>query len=236
MKNIYKIAIHGVLILAAVILISYTGLDIRFSSLFYDKAFDPPWPFFDARVFHVIYHYGTYIPVALGVSSAVCLILGFFVSSLKKYRRRFIFAVLLFVIAPGFIVQTLKGNWGRPRPGEILEFGGKYQYRTPFEPEFGAFKHKKNDRRSFPSGHSATGFYMLVIFFIYRRHGTFWLGVFYGIMMGLTRIVQGAHFLSDIVTSFFVVYICGAILSLLILRSENEKKSLDNGSSGQGFS
>ncbi|HBH49073.1 MAG TPA: PAP2 family protein, partial [Bacteroidales bacterium] len=41
-------------------------------------------------------------------------------------RRWALMMILTIVLGPGLLVNaTFKDNWGRPRPNEIVEFGGK---------------------------------------------------------------------------------------------------------------
>jgi membrane-associated PAP2 superfamily phosphatase len=66
------------------------------------------------------------------------------------------------------------------------------------------------------------GFYWLAPFFIFRRHDPAWarfflaFGICFGLLMGLTRMVQGSHFPSDVLWSFGFVYLTGWVLERLL--------------------
>ena len=62
---------------------------------------------------------------------------------------------------------------------------------------------------SFSSGHAAAAFSLLGFALLAKRRRNFWitLALSYGAFVGVARMAAGGHFLSDVVTSFFIVYI-----------------------------
>jgi len=203
------------------------GLDLKISSLMYNSSANFNWIYSDGLVWKFMYRYGNILPNICGIGSAVILLLCIttkiktdFSLRSKEAKRKQLFMILLFLIAPGLIVQTLKVTWGRPRPVEVKQFGGPYNFISPSEPNF-ALAGSKNSGNSFPSGHAANAFYMIFPYYVVKRRsralilGSF--GLAYGILMAMTRIVQGAHFLSDVVTSAFIVYITAEVLKVLLL-------------------
>jgi membrane-associated PAP2 superfamily phosphatase len=83
----------------------------------------------------------------------------------------------------------------------------------------------KNDGNSFPSGHASIGFYLLVLYFILNKKKSFlFLGLAYGGIMALGRMVQGGHFLSDVLTSWFIVYITAEMLYVTLGISKTKYK------------
>ena len=127
-----------------------------------------------------------------------------------------LFVVALLALGPGLLVNTVfKDHWGRPRPADIVQFGGTETYRSfwhPGSPEQG---------RSFPSGHAAVGFFLMAPFFVLRRKAPGWArrallaGILYGLTMGLGRMIQGGHFLTDVIWSGCMVYFSGLFLYYL---------------------
>ncbi len=73
--------------------------------------------------------------------------------------------------------------------------------------------------RSFPSGHASVAFYLASPWFLLRstrrRAARLWLGagLAYGGLVSLTRMVQGAHFLSDVLWSWGIVHLLGLLLA-----------------------
>ena len=115
-------------------------------------------------------------------------------------RRVGLFLLASLALGPGLLVNTiLKDSWGRPRPSTILQFGGSDYYTAPF-----ALSAQCDHNCSFPSGHAALAFW-LVSFALLAPPA--WRGravaaaVGFGAIVGLSRIAQGGHFLSDIVAS-----------------------------------
>ncbi|MFH1222978.1 MAG: phosphatase PAP2 family protein [Pseudomonadota bacterium] len=216
-----KRILYITLIFAAIMgTISFLGIDMKFSSLFYHKGINPEWIFSNNVLWQFFYKKGEYLPNLCGVTAGFIFILGLLWRPLKRFRIKTAFVVFLLLIAPTLIVQTLKITWGRPRPVETTTFGGKYEFREFYNPNPKLFWSKK-DGNSFPSGHAAIGFYMIFVSYLIRRRWVFGLGALYGVLMGMGRVIQGAHFLSDIVTSFFIVYITAEILDMLILHKEH---------------
>lgn len=76
--------------------------------------------------------------------------------------------------------------------------------------------------KSFPSGHASMGFYMFSPYFVLRRSsrpgsiGFLVLGLGYGALMGLARMIQGGHFASDVVWAGGFIYLSGLLLSVLL--------------------
>jgi len=127
-----------------------------------------------------------------------------------------LYILLVVAIAPGLIVNTtLKENWGRPRPQQVKEFGGKLDF-TP------AFIISKQDGYSFSSGHTAAAFSLIGFALLAHKRRRFWLilSITYGISVSLARMVAGGHFLSDVVTSFFIVWIFTHIFYKLVFKED----------------
>ncbi|MCX6111977.1 MAG: phosphatase PAP2 family protein [Proteobacteria bacterium] len=210
------------ILIFTLILISFLGLDIKIAHLFYIHGAAVEWPYSQNRIWLFFYNYGAVLPDLIGATAIVLLIVSFFAKGLKPWRKKLIFAVLLIAIAPGLITQTLKTTWGRPRPIEITEFGGKYNFRTPFHPDFSMIGNT-NDGNSFPSGHAAIGFYILVLYYIFNKRKRFLLaGLAYGGVMAFGRMAQGAHFFSDVLTSWFIVYITAEALSKILVINKDQ--------------
>lgn len=215
-----KIGLILVIYLLLMLAVIFSGFDFLIPRLLYNPALVPPWPNFDAPLWNFLYHYGPVLPLGIGILSLI----GIFFKKLKNYRRYFIFIVLTIIIGPGIIVQSFKNTWGRPRPGEIVEFGGPYQYHTVFNPNFKLIGNP-DDGKSFPSGHSSIGFSLIVFYFIFKNknkkiaYSSLFFSIFFGCIMGTTRMIQGGHFVSDVMTSFFIVYFVCEVLNFIILKN-----------------
>ena len=156
--------------------------------------------------------------ILLAIGALVVFCAGFIYSSLKKYRRQSVFLILLLAVGPGLLVNViLKDHLGRPRPQELVEFGGKQHFVQFWQPG------PAGKNSSFPCGHASIAFFLMAPWFIYRRRRRslalcfLWLGLSFGLLVGVTRIMQGGHFLSDVLWAGGLVYITGELLSWLCL-------------------
>jgi len=147
----------------------------------------------------------------------------FFYNKVKKKNllnidtRVIVYIVLVLGIAPGLIVNaTLKEHWGRARPVQIKEFGGDKTF-TP------AFILSDQKGHSFSSGHTSAAFAFVGFALLTTKRRKFWmtLAVTYGILVSFARLIAGGHFLSDIVTSFFIVWIVTHILYKIIFKKDS---------------
>ena len=214
-------------------------IDISLQKLLYS---DGEWVFKNHVFWVYLYDYGP--APALIISSAALLfwLVSFFTGFQKINRRVFAFVALLMVFGPGLLVNAIfKEYWGRPRPREIVEFGGQRAFVPPLvkgefvssrkyekmlESSQGAVEWDilrnlyriKGKYNSFPNGHASVGFFMMFPYFLYRYRkrglAMVWLvgGSCYGILMGIGRMAQGGHFASDFIWSGAMVYLVGLAL------------------------
>lgn len=117
--------------------------------------------------------------------------------------KKVAYILLVLAIGPGLIVNlTFKDHWGRPRPGQIKQFGGTEHFQP-------AFVISDQKGASFSCGHNSGAFFLLALALLATKRRRFWLTLvyIYGILISFDRIAEGGHFFSDTVVSFFVVYI-----------------------------
>ncbi len=197
------------------LLIEKFGLDMKISNYFYSEENG----FFlkNKGLVLFLYHYGPIPALGISISSLILYLLGIFISKFRPYKKQALFLVLVMIIGPGILVNAIfKDHWGRPRPKQVEEFGGKLSYRRVWHPG------NAQGGRSFPSGHASMGFYFLSFYYLFRKSskklawGFFALGIFAGFSIGLARIIQGAHFFSDVLWSGLFVYITCEILSPIL--------------------
>ena len=115
-----------------------------------------------------------------------------------------IFFIWIALVINNLIIINLilKNLWGRARPNEVLQFGGKEDF-TPW------FKIADNcsSNCSFVSGDSSVGFALVVLYFVTNNKYYMYLAVFFGIIFGVVRIAEGGHFFSDVLFSGVIVFV-----------------------------
>ena len=112
----------------------------------------------------------------------------------KVVRKRAAVVLLSLLLGPGLIVNTiLKDHWGRPRPYQVMRDGKVFS--PVYESHWG-----NSSNNSFPSGHGSIGFFVGVPLLARgrRKAGTI-LSLGFGSLIGLVRVLQGGHYLSDVV-------------------------------------
>jgi lipid A 4'-phosphatase len=192
-----------------------TDLDVAIQKKFFVQG--EGWVYKNLLPWRFLYDYGTLPAIVLAAVSLLAFIGSFRIRKIAPYRRVFVFFVVLMVIGPGLIVNTIfKGHWGRPRPRHIEVFGGSEPFLYVWQ------KGKTGEGRSFPSGHASMGFFLFAPYFILRKRAKNWsvifltIGLSAGIIIGLARMVQGGHFASDVIWSGGFVYLCGIGLYYLL--------------------
>jgi len=216
LQRIFQLLFVVVGLLLATLLIYLTDGDKELAKMMYGS--NNLWPGINQFPWNILYDRAP-IPgfFIVGLALLIC-ITGFFSIHLKTWRREAVFFLLLMAIGPGLIVNVcFKDNLGRARPREIVECGGSHQYTEIWE------KGTTGANSSFPSGHASVAFYTLAPWFIFRDKkivlagGFLASGIFFGSAVGLARMLQGGHFLSDVLWAGGIVYLVGGISALFLL-------------------
>lgn len=130
----------------------------------------------------------------------------------RGVRRHLLFLLLVLVLGPGLLVnEVVKRESGRARPITVEQFGGAARFTPPF-----LFTDQCRSNCSFVSGHAALGFYFLALAWVFRDRRWLWFGLALGALVGAGRIVQGAHFLSDVVFSLAFVYLSAMVVGRVV--------------------
>ena len=195
----------------ATLFLRTSDLELDVQRLFYSET-RGRWPWKNHALPHSLYTYGTYPAALVGLVSFFALVASFAWKRARAWRAEAAFYLLVLALGPGLIVNTVfKQNWGRPRPHYTEEFGGERVYVPALT--------KGEKGASFPSGHSSMGFFMFTPYFRWRhtrkrRAWTFLaLGLGMGASIGLARMVQGMHYLSDVVWSCGIVALVASLFA-----------------------
>lgn len=212
-RRINELFIVAGLLIGVTVLIWITDGDRSLAALFYEAS--AGWYGVDSMVCSLVYHLAPWPAICLITAALAVLIAGIKKVTLRSLRIHALFILLLLIIGPGLVVNVwLKDNHGRARPREVVEFGGTHEFKQFWE---GGDTGKNS---SFPSGHASIAFALFAPWFILRdRHPTMArnaliAGVCWGTIVGLVRIAQGGHFLSDVIWAGGLVYLIGGTLAL----------------------
>ncbi|HUZ73664.1 MAG TPA: phosphatase PAP2 family protein [Stellaceae bacterium] len=185
-------------------LVLLPAIDLAASRLFYtpaDRFFASGWlPF---RIAHALPPYLMTAAIIAAVAILVAAWRGRPIRGLD--HRAGLFLLVALAVGPGLIVNTLfKDHWGRARPAQIVAFGGDKRFTPAFVPS-----DQCGTNCSFPSGDPAVGYYFVAAGFLaapQRRRRLVAGALTLGAVIGVARIAQGAHFLSDVIASGFIIF------------------------------
>jgi len=133
-------------------------------------------------------------------------------------RRGFTFLFAAIALGPGiFVNAVLKELWGRARPQDVIELGGERLFTPPF-----VITDQCATNCSFVSGDVAIAFsavaFALLLQGAQRQKALKW-AIGFGLLIGLTRMAQGKHFLSDVFfAGIFTIIITGLCHAVIIER------------------
>jgi membrane-associated phospholipid phosphatase len=200
------------LLAAALLIVAVLGvwpqLDLEVSASMFDPA-SGRFPAAADPALKVLREVFRFLPHLVFWPAVILLAAASVRPSLRLPRRALIFLVATFALGPGLIVNgVVKNAWDRPRPYDIVEFGGRAAFQPWWRPGKGWF-----DNRSFVSGEASSSAWMLAPAALVPPP---WRGMAvaaaaaYAVATAALRVVFGAHFLSDVVL--------GALVSLIVVR------------------
>lgn len=192
------------LLVCCVILLIYPEIDLQIMGYFYETngGFIQKDHIFTA----IIYYSVPYFTKLFVACSAMFLLLNIFLfrSFKKALSSKATYLILAAAIGPGLIVNsTLKENFGRARPSQIMQFDGEKQFSRAF-----AISDQCESNCSFSSGHAAMAFYFTALAFIAPAAYSnliYLVALLFGFLVGYVRIIMGGHFASDVLASALIV-------------------------------
>lgn len=205
------------LLLLAVFLMCGSSFDIYFSKLFQNEngSFFLQRYYFNIEIFN--YNRGTSLTILFRKLFLLVILLYIFVLPLfsKKlfiqklyfgYIFKFnenVFLWLSSLFGLIFIINlALKNFWGRARPNEVLDFGGTESFTPWYQ-----ITNQCINNCSFVSGDSSVGFALIIFYFLVNKKIYLWVALILGFGIGMLRIMEGAHFISDIVLSGAIIFV-----------------------------
>lgn len=203
-------------IIAGMLVYYFSALDIWVTSLFYDPEFKGVEGFYlRPHPFLMAMHNAVMWVVLAMVCLYATLILG---NIIRKRPVLFgltnlalCYLLLTLIIGPGLVVNVIfKDHFGRARPVQVEAFGGTKTFTPPF-----VISDQCERNCSFVSGDPSVGFVLFSFVMLYGARWV-WLPLLTGGTMGMVRIMQGAHFFSDVLFSgIFTFWVCYGLYYLL---------------------
>ena len=167
------------------------------------------WHWGDNTWIQFLYRYGTWPALLAAGLGLIIWIRSYFGVRWKPFRQLGRFLVMAMLLGPGLLINgTFKELYGRPRPRQVMEFGGTERFRQIGEPTF------DGNGKSFPSGHASMGFFWFApCIYFWQRHRRLALvfaalALVHGGLMSFGRMAQGAHWPSDNLWAGAIVYLC----------------------------
>lgn len=202
-------------IIISCIFISYPKIDICISSLFYSEG-SHKFYLKNNYILKFISHSAYYLAFLLLAYNSIIILVTFIKTrsyKLINYRPQIIL-LLVFFIGSVLLVQTFsKHYFGRARPYKIIEFGGKKEFTPAF-----IVSNQCTLNCSFVSFHTSIGVLFLIYSFYLtgnKRKLMMLSSYLLVVLFALTRVMQGKHFLSDVVISACFMFI--AYYSIVLL-------------------
>ena len=188
-------------------------LDLRASGPFFRGGRFPLAETWWAKALHESVGYFICIALAAVIGTYVFNKLsGRHVGGVDAKVVAYLFAVL--ILGAGLTVNVaLKNSFGRARPRNVEQFGGLQQFTPAF-----AVGDECLSNCSFSSGDGAGACFALALALaLSRRRAMLVAAAAFGVVVSFSRVAAGAHFLSDTVVSFFVMWITADVLYFYML-------------------
>ena len=187
------------------------------------KFFDVKGYFAENSFTKFMYTWGI-LPGQILISSSFILFLFSFCS--KKCRHLKLDAGYIFIsifLGAVILVHGLgKDHINRPRPRQVTQFGGEHSFRPFYQPKI---TYTPSKFKSFPCGHCTMGFCFFSIAYFFKQKekeryftASLYIATFYGSLIGVVRIAQGGHFLTDVIFSGVIMW-ASSYVSYLFFRS-----------------
>lgn len=195
-------------------LCEYSGLDVWLVNLYFDSAtLGFPW----RRVawFEAVMHGGikTLLVIFLALVIVAFLISLFAPGTLKGIlppfwqRRRVLGYLIVAMLAGPGLIGLLKHNTTHHCPWHLVPYGGQFPYLHLWQEPF---FNRTAPGLCFPGGHASGGYALLALVPLLQGRAqmlAWMMALGLGTVMGWSRMMQGAHFLSH---NLWSAWVCGA--------------------------
>lgn len=210
--NRWSVSAGVVATVAVAVVFRLTDADIALQSIAFSPV-EPHWPYATRQPWQLLHDFGTLPGLILSVVAIAAATSSFLDTRFLRWRYPALYILAFCALGPGLITNIFgKILAGRPRPNEVIPFGGTIPFLYPFDlgtPGKGF---------SFLCGHCSMGFLFFALFFLLRgpkRWISFVFATIFGMVLGIGRIVQAAHFPSDVLLGGTLMFALAAALEPL---------------------
>lgn len=205
-----SISLSGTILLLVIL---FPNIDIEFSELFYNDS--EGFSYSNNVLVKLCFIIIPILTITLGIVTLLYLL--YFIIKDKTFNKIIFswvcYIILSIAIGPGLLVNHIfKENFGRARPAQITNFNGPKNFTKAFW-----ISNECEHNCSFSSGHAAMGYsftclaYVFPPIFFSRIYSS---ALILGSLVGISRILMGGHFFTDVLASCFVVLIINHLLYL----------------------
>ena len=209
-KMNYYLKYFLLIILTSIMLMTFPSLDITISGIFYEGSGSFAANSYDWNVYLLR---KTILPIIF-ILIFLMPIIGIFYCLIFKKKlftltlNNFVYIFVTSILSAGIIVNgILKTFWGRVRPNDTSIFGGDH----PFSVAWQKVSHCDYNC-SFVSGDVSTYTLLLALILVFAKPNLNKYAYLLITLIGLTRIMEGGHFFSDVVMSFMITHFIIKIL------------------------
>jgi len=208
---------------ATIMFVIFPDWDLAVSGLFYS----PVELDFIYKRNSIVYFFFDSVPILAKLFIITCLIyLICIICKYKSFKKTIsswvIFLVISGAIGPGLVVNyVFKEHSGRARPTQIVEFDGKKQFSPAL-----TISDQCSTNCSFSSGHASMAFYFTALAYVASHlyfTRIYLLGLGFGVVVSVSRIIMGGHFISDVLASAFIVLLFNHLIYFLWKRKTSEQ-------------
>ncbi len=226
------------------------ALDLSITSTFYE---DGEWLYGQGDFWQFLNDNDVSLMGALGLIVLAMITVGI-VGRADPKRRIWLrygwFVLFNTVVIAGLVVNVIfKGMWGRWRPRHTVFFGGDQPFYAVWDPAWAIQPESIGSGVSFPSGHPTAIASYLAIFFIFNhpelmahllgefkewkvklclfiKWFSFVMASLGAILMGVARIVVGAHFASDVLWTLIFTFALTPFIYYILFQGSKVEKDL----------
>jgi lipid A 4'-phosphatase len=217
--------IVGIGVVTGILFAVYPELDIKTAALVHDFAGNGPSALVRAAI-SALRSYNVGLTAVFLAISASALIIKFVWprAPMLVPPRAGLLIIFTFALCPGLLANViLKEHWGRPRPSQITEFGGPLKF-VPWWDYRGSCRHNC----SFVSGEASSAFALLAPAAAIPApwRGPAIVGALaFGTAVGVSRMLLGRHFLSDVIFAAVFTSLTVWLLYSLLFRWRSTAKT-----------